>query len=338
MNQSSASTITAIPCSRSSANSKRSLAVLARIVLWICVGVILSQRTPTVSADDLAWKFAEGDRFKVAFVQTLEQESEVVLKPSKLRLDFTLEMTWNVKSVDAEGTATIEQKFSRFSVKSSSDKAAPLEFDSDKLPAKIDETPEAGELAHLQATMAILKEATFTTTMNKRGGIVSVTVPRETLDKLRGLPTSMRTRQLFTAESIEKTLGTLADSLPGKEVQVGETWTSSVDREVPIGTMKAETTYKLDSVDEVEQIKIAKISSTTATTFTPRKSDDAKSPATAVTENTLSGTMEFDVTNGMIKNFSQTQRLVTTKPYREMKINTKSTQVANVSITKLAGE
>ncbi|HAN97877.1 MAG TPA: hypothetical protein DCQ98_10795, partial [Planctomycetaceae bacterium] len=93
----------------------RSSSALMSLLLWAATYALTANVTG-VRADELAWKFSPGDRFRVSYEQTVEQTTEVLLQPVKATTVTRLELSWQVESVEASGNAILVQSFDRIAM------------------------------------------------------------------------------------------------------------------------------------------------------------------------------------------------------------------------------
>ncbi len=300
--------------------------------LWLsAVTLALSATVNDACGDELAWKFAPGDRFKVSYEQTVEQTTEVLLQPVKATTVTRLELSWQVESVEASGNAILVQSFDRIAMEMTTSRGETIGFDS------ADETRPRGAAGELARGIAPVFGAPFRVTMTPRGEIVSIEVPEESLAKLREAPGTMRLQRYFRAENLKETLALVAAILPEGDATPGATWKlerDSANPELPIGVVH-ELTYV--GRGEGDDAAFARIE--VATTLVPREGSPKRedgSPVPTIESQSSSGVIWFDDASGHPVRTEQTLNLTTASPLREMTIRSTATTRTVARVEKLA--
>src|SRR5262249_13872735 len=151
--------------------------------------------------------------------------------------------------------------------------------------------------------------AEFELVMTPRGEITSVT-PINDVAKALLAATDKSESNAASQEGLQQLLRRPLVVLPGKEAKPGDTWTASSDRTTAAGSLKLETTYRLESVDDKSVAKIA----------ITAKAQAGSGSKTTIKEHQHSGTILFSAADGRLVQIDQTQKLVTERPYRETTI------------------
>lgn len=303
------------------------------LLLWAATYALTANVTG-VRADELAWKFSPGDRFRVSYEQTVEQTTEVLLQPVKATTVTRLELSWQVESVEGSGNAILVQSFDRIAMEMTTSRGETIGFDS------ADETRPRGAAGELARGIAPILGAPFRVTMSPRGEIVAIEVPEESLAKLREAPGTMRLQRYFRADNLKETLALVAAILPAGQVEPGATWKlerESANPELPIGVVH-ELTYA--GRGEGEDAALARID--VATTLVPREGSAKRedgSPVPTIESQSSSGMIWFDDAAGHPVRTEQTLNLTTASPLREMTIRSTAVTKTVARVEKLsAGE
>lgn len=300
----------------------------------------------SASAEELRWKFAVGDRFTVSYEQSVEQTTEVLLKPVTVETRSSVEMAWEVLSVDESGNATIKQQFKKLSLSLKSSRGDVLEFNSES------DDPVSGKTSEVGKVLMPLLDAPFEVKMSPRGELLDVAVPETSLATIRQSASSMRLRQLFSGESLSETLSFIAATLPANEVNVGDSWSLERDAgsaELPFKVVheltferasqaQSETTAPEASEDpladqpgDAAAARVKVVTTIVPGELSEERADGSK-PA-AIANQSSQGVLWFDVERGNPTRSVQVQELVTTTPLREMtiEVTAKTTTRSTVS-------
>lgn len=270
------------------------------------LAILLVTGVPCLSAGELLrWKFKEGQTFQVKIEQATQTTTEVNKKQISMSLDMTMEMDWTVEKVAADQTAKLSQVFTRLAMKASVPGAKTVEFDS---ASKQEPTAEAAEIL---AGVSPLLKARFRLSMTELGEIQDVQVSEEELTAAFANAASTKLKELFSQESITKTLRQALMQLPQEEVNAGATWTQSRSTTTPLGDIKQDAKFTL--VGEDEKTGSQKIQVATTLTLTPSGKSRLK-------EHASTGLRLFDQEAGRLVSSTTNQELLTESSYRETKI------------------
>ena len=307
-------------------NPQRSVAVR-----MICFFALFLLAISNGYAQQLRWKFAEGDRFEVSFEQTLTQSTEVNDKPFSSSVKFDMQMLWKVIEVKADGNAVMEQSFINLKVDGKTSSGDTFSFDSQ---SQEDLDAKAKKVA--KSLNAILASK-FQVEMSPRGELVSVETDETTMKKLRSAPDSMQIRRLFTKDGISKTLSQATVLLPENEIAEGESWTAVDVIESPLGTSTYSRSYTLAGTEDVDGKPLLKIELKGSVSFEQAVEDEARKPQ-KVTDNQQTGTLFFDPESGNFVTIELQQAIATETPYREMVIKAATESQLKTKISRLARE
>ena len=257
------------------------------------------------AAELLRWKFTEGQTLQVAVEQTTETTTEINKRQLAMSLAMTMEMDWTVQKVNADQTATLSQVFTRLAIKANIPGSKMVEYDSAS-----DQEPSA-DAAPIAASVKPLLGTRFQLTMTASGKIQDVQVDEKALADATKNASTKQLQDLFSKESITKTLQQAILELPPEAVNAGDTWTQNTITTTPLGKVKQEAKYTLVGADE--ETGNQKIQVATTLTLTPSGKSELK-------EHTSTGQRLFDNEAGRLTSSETSQQLVTETSYRETKI------------------
>ena len=264
------------------------------------------------SQEKLRWKFAQGDKFKVAFDQEIIQETEFNRKPQKLTIKMNLEMNWKVNSVEQNGNAKIDQEFTKMKISWSVNDAAPLVFDSSS------DAEREGLAKRIADLLTPILKAKVTSEMSPRGEYVRLELDKKTMDHLRNAPDSMSIRNLFTKEGLTKTITQSSLVLPEKGIKKGDTWESISSEKGAGGTMKYVRTYTFDGTTKKGEDELASIKVAGKIAFSPTPQKLRKPQV--ITKNSQSGELLFDNQNGNFVSGTLNLEIQSETPVQDFKI------------------
>lgn len=230
----------------------------ARCSTWLMVWLAAALVASPASADDLLrWKFAKGQTLAYTMsessVKTVEirakpqdadapkDEGKAETQPRKFQttLTQTIDMTWSVQDVEADGSARMTQTINRIRLSSETPFGGKLSIDTnDKGEPK---NPAAsGLMPILRATVG----APFAVTMTDRGEIKDLTLPPDLLASLKDTgPAGAAAGSLISEDALRKTMSRGSLILPEAAVAQGASWTVNADLPAPFGTMALTSTY-----------------------------------------------------------------------------------------------
>jgi hypothetical protein len=195
---------------------------------------------PAGAAETLRWKFAEGDTHHYELNQT-----------TVTTINQTVDMAWEVDSVNDDGSARVAQTIERVRVSLDSQFAS-FAYDSQ------DEAAGEGPAAMLKPVIDALVGSRVVLVMTPRGEVNDVEVPDEMIERLRNAgPGAQALQNLASAEGMKGLIGQSTLILPEEEVEPGATWTRAVELPTPQGTLALTNTYTLEDAGADSAAKIA---------------------------------------------------------------------------------
>jgi hypothetical protein len=306
---------------------------------WLAAMWLLSvaMGASSLAAEDqpllLRWKFQPGDRFHARLTQETESKTVANDKTFVMRLLLALEMDWQVRDVDSDGTAQVTFAFTRFQLRSTTPDGKTTTYDSHEA---ADESN--AEIKSLHAALQPLLRSRVNVTMSARGEIMGVQVPADTDSLLRGDETLARLRSLFTPDSLRTTLRPALGVLPEPAVAIGQTWETQSQTTTPLGTIRLASEYRYAGATPAAEWPAdfaapppAKITMTAKATLD--KPADAPLPPDTK-PSLLSGIYLFDAAAGHLVQSQITQSLISDASLLDASIKIQVTSIVRARIQR----
>jgi Family of unknown function (DUF6263) len=282
-------------------------------------------------ASVLEWKFREGDQFSQKLVQDSQLVSRVDVRDATQSNRMEIDVDWVVKSVDNKGQALIEQRISRVqtTIKLPGPKGGMIEYSFDS-----DSDVVNKESKHVADSIRPLVNQLVLVTMTSRGLITDVDIPEATLESLRKIPVTSEGVEAFSADALNELFQACGMELPEKEVRSGESWVVKKPVSVASGQQfTRETTYTLGENGQITVTsKLVPVPRTPDSAEKSDSSDGARFDPWVISDQSSSGTIEFDQEKGHARNSGMTTRLVTLTQYHGMRCTTTLTSTATSTI------
>lgn len=269
---------------------------ISRSVIWTLVGVALvggSIRSSVAAGELLRWKFKAGDDLHYRMVQDTQIRTVAAAKTGKTSIAQTIDMTWKVTSVDADGVAEMTQTIDRMRMKATSPEGV-MEADSasDQL--------RGGLAQNMTPVFKALINAPFKLKMAPDGRISDVEVPARAIDALKENPSL---GALLNAESLKQMTTQASIPLPKEPVDAGAKWTDEKD----LAGVKLLMTYTYTGPADHAGRQLQRI----ATKADLEMSFPENEGVTAeMEEGELTGQMFFDVAVGQLIESEAKQKMV----------------------------
>ncbi|HVU90289.1 MAG TPA: DUF6263 family protein [Pirellulales bacterium] len=276
----------------------------------------------------LRWKFKEGDTLN--YVMDRETDMKIDLSGSliEVKSGMIFDTSWKVKSVDADGTATIEQTVDRIQMKMDSPLGGGLDYDSKKPGSG------TGQIWDMMGPMIeSLVGGTFTLKATATGQVSDIKLPEKVAEHLAkqqgggggggggrrggggGLGGMMGG---LSENSIKEMITRSIVPLPEKPVTPDVKWSQSFAEEMRgAGVKKTEVTYSTSEKTSAEGHEIQKIAAKSDITFEPAEQSQVD---IEIEEQEGDMTIYFDVNTGRTVKAEgvQKQVIAITAPNREI--------------------
>jgi hypothetical protein len=163
---------------------------------------------PAQAQTTLRYKYKAGDKLNYDMEQKMDLKMDIKGKELNVTMNQSIDMTWKVKSVDADGKAALAISFDRIRMMLDGPQGK-LEYDS-----KDGKEPE-GALAHAAAPLKAMVGAEFSLKVDPRGKASDVVIPKELIDALKkaggGVP---GVAEMFSPEGLKSLMGKIGVVLP----------------------------------------------------------------------------------------------------------------------------
>ncbi|MEW4569415.1 DUF6263 family protein [Tautonia sp. JC769] len=220
------------------------------LLVWVPTACLLLS-APSGAAETLRWKFAQGDTHQYELNQTTVTTAMVQNQEVKTTINQTVDMAWEVDSVNDDGSARVAQTIERVRVSLDSQFAS-FAYDSQ------DDAAGEGPAAMLKPVIDALVGSRVVLVMNTRGEVSDVEVPDEMIERLRNAgPGAQALQNLASAEGMKGLIGQSTLILPEEEVEAGASWTRNVELPTPQGVLALTNTYTLEEAESDSAARIA---------------------------------------------------------------------------------
>lgn len=226
-----------------------------RLALVVAVFGLLAIAAEARAADEpLRWKFTAGEVLDFEMGQDMNMVIQAgPTAQMSTTAEQTMNMSWSVKSVDAEGNGAIEQRFHRIQLKMTVPGGQGFVYDTDS------EEPAVGMAAMIAPTLEAMTSGGFTFKMTPRGEISDIQFSEELQAAIKNSPGG----QAGGAEQFKSMVAQVAFVLPENPPKTGESWTTKIAMNNPAGgNQTVETTYTFDGVREADGTTLAVIKPT----------------------------------------------------------------------------
>jgi len=246
----------------------------------------------------------------------MEQKTVTTLKVSGQQLETTLtqtiDLSWAVKDVAADGTANASWTIDRMRTQIGSGLGA-FAYDS-----KDEKVPEGPVAAALVPTLKALVGTPFPFKINPQGELSDVQVPEKVTQVLRDAgQAASGANTPFSEEGLKNMITQSSLSLPADDLAVGETWSKQAKvPSPPVGTMLIETTFTYNGPDP-KAANIEKIGLTTKLSVEPQPDGDVKM---VINSQDSKGEFSFDNAAGRVVNSEVAEKTDTTITFKEMNL------------------
>ena len=288
--------------------------------------------TSAARAEDAAlrWRFQDGDHQEYRMTQTAQLSLELAAdSPVVTEVRRVIEFSWNVRSVDPNGTATVEVQVTAVQLHVAGPGGQEADYDS----AGPDEP--RGFAASLTQLFKTLLASQLVAQVNPRAEVFHLEIPEELQAVLRSKPAGKALGQLASADDLESLIRLGMPVLPdAADFALGGKW--EVERTVetvPLDSMTAQTTYQWEAVDDSSGDQVARIVPQTAFRFA--ESTEGK-PAITVDDQSTTGEILFNLTAGRLESSTREEKMsLTTQDGGQ---STAGTLEHTLSFERISGE
>jgi hypothetical protein len=269
--------------------------------IWIGVlgfVILLSgPATPAQAQVTLRYKFTKGDKLDYVMEQKATMKMSVNGMDIKMETNQTLDLSWNILSVDSDGNAKVVQKVERFRFTMDSPQGN-MEYDSKD--GKVPEGP-AGEM--IGPLFKAYGKLEMSVTIDPQGGIKDTKMPEEFIKQLKELKVPAL-GQMLSEDSVKQIPNQLTLALPKDAIRKGEKWAQEIESKTAVGKSTLKYTYTLEDEVTRDGKKLTKMSITPTTKI---ESDPNAPFGIKVKGGEGKGTAFFDNQAGRFVEYSVTQ-------------------------------
>jgi len=275
----------------------------ARMLLGILSGtLIFSLIASDARAEVLRWKFKAGEKLAYTMDQKTVTSMKVMGQEIKTTLTQTINVHWDVKSLNSDGVANVSQTIDRFRTKIESP-FVPFEFDSND--KKDPDGPVATVMVPLLRSMV---GAEFSMKMHPKGELTDVKVPEKLLNTIKNAgPAAAAGGGMFSEEGLKTMLAQSSLSFPENSLEKGKGWTTESKIPTPqVGTMVLEKAYVYQGVDP-KNPSLALIDLATKVTLDPAADANV---SIKITSQNGKGSFRFNKESGHMESSSVNDTMV----------------------------
>ncbi len=183
----------------------------------------------------LHYQFKPGEKLPYVMEQKMAMTMVIGGNQVHMNMTQTMNMTWNIASVDKNGNAHMTQKFDRIRLNMDSPMGK-VEYDSQN--GKVPEGPIGQSIGPIYKA---LTGAEISLTMSPQGKITDVKIPQKVLDALKNVPGAAAMGEMFSGEGLKNMTSKGGLQLPAGPVKKGDSWNQKMEVKMPFGTMKVDT-------------------------------------------------------------------------------------------------
>lgn len=304
---------------------------LAQVATFLC---LTATHIGGLTADELRWKFAPGERYRAELSLNSRNLSEYETRTSGLSTETRLEFAWQVREV-ANGVAVIEEKLERIVMEFDAptpDPAKKVFFDSNE-PGSATNFP-----AEQKTILQSLIGATFVVRMRDDGTIEAAEWTPETTAAIQAAPEKSSILELLGSEAISKFFKDSTIVFPTDDKTAKDGWSLSEASETRWGKLETQWQYKLAGEEQLQSKRHLKFIGELKTTLPA--SDTNKANTQVAEQSTLkqmngNGVWYFDPTAGVFTSGESTMKIESELLYREEKLKTSFRRTVGFRLQKL---
>lgn len=252
---------------------------------------------PAVAQVQLKWTLKKGEKLNYEVVQNLEVKN----RNGKIKVNQTIDLSWNVKETKSNGSAVIEQKITRIRLAMDSGMMGKVEYDTRKGPG------EDALTRRIHDSMGALITGSSTLTLTPRGELKDLKLSRElkaAFAKAKGVAGAPGGG--INADTLKQIVGLMGAVFPAKAVTKGDTWKHALKSNNGIGELHVKLTRKYTGMQTLSGNKVARIESDSQFTLTPRAGFRGK---ISIKDKGSQTTSYFSVAKGRLISMSGVQNM-----------------------------
>lgn len=203
------------------------------IRVWIFVLLLVGSKVavalePSEAAKTLRWKFAVGQKFRVATQSDMTRTTKIKANVDETKIKTIIDLIWEVKAVDAMGVATIEQRPERLAITLDHrhDQKSEQKYELDSELLKKNPNLKGPD----REALKVLLEGSATIKLDARGVVLESSVPPDWSEKLRETSLADMHDQLVLAATPQILPGVQLN-LPEGAIEDGNEWLVEAPKE-----------------------------------------------------------------------------------------------------------
>lgn len=206
-------------------------------------------RSATGNGVTLRYKFKAGEELHYVMEQKMKMQMDVAGHNVTMDITQTIDMTWQIVSVDTAGKAQLKQRIDR------------IRFSMDGPNGKEEYDSQGGKndgkmTKALAPAFAAMSGAEFTESMDATGQVSDFTVPQKLTDALKGLGNGGM-GSMLSPEQLKHMSGGVV--LPPGPVTKGQTWNNKNEIKMPFGKMTVDSVYTFEGPARYKGTEVEKI-------------------------------------------------------------------------------
>ncbi len=256
--------------------------------------VVFSAVAPANAADTtLRWKFAAGQKRAYVMTQKSTITNNAAGNNVEISITQTMDMSWEVTSVDKEGVAEMLQTIDRIKLDTTGPNGK-VELDT------ADAQDPAGVPESMTKMLRAIAGAPFTVKMDGRGEFKDVKLPPK---MLKAFEEAGPAAAMFGGEEgLKKLVQQSMLVFPAEAIGPGKSWKANRKMPMPLGTMVLDMTYTLEAPEGTDE----KIGVDAEIGIEPAKNSPVE---IKVTSQEMKGHYRFDNTAGILKSSDVVQKM-----------------------------
>jgi hypothetical protein len=239
-----------------------------------------------------------------------------------------MQMQWKVRQVDDNGTATMDQAFTRIRLELENPGVEQVSYDSAS-PAK-----PVGEAAQIAAALGPVIGKTFRVRMTARGIVQEVIASPEMQSALKRIPEESRLKDVFTREGLMQTLRQSHGDLPARMVELGDQWEAVETVSTPLGDLKTKTRYRYGKDVEAAGVAAAQIQVRGQIELVPMEKEKSSRNNLRIESQEITGEILFASIQGHLLRSQIDQQMVTQSRYRDLQLTSRVTSRLETTVRR----
>ena len=300
--------------------------LLRRTALGLLALLALACTAERASAQTtLRYKFNKGEKLNYVMEQKVKMSMSVAGQDIDVDVGQTIDMTWNVKDVDAQGKAKLTQKFDRVRFNMSGGPVGKIDYDSK------DGKDIEGPLGKFIGPMLkALSDVELNLTMDAQGKVSDVTVPDKIVEALKKAPGGgAGLGEMFSEEGLKHMMDQSGLILPKDAIAKGSSWDQKMDLKTGQMAMKVEIVNTLDAPVKRDGKELQRVSMKPKITLESKENSPAKIELKKQDNN---GTAYFDNSAGRLVETNMVQKLEMAISVMGMELGQKMDQTVTLKL------